>query len=111
MEEHQAVVTRVPLLLPLLWRCCRRRVASVGAPRRSCETDGRCSQAVLDFLSTTDVGKRVPAEVEVDAVSAVSELEVQEWMQEQEAGAEETGGAGTPLFLPMPDFMATADTE
>jgi len=37
--------------------------------------DERCSRAVLDFLSSTDVGRRVPAEEE-DAVSAVSELEV-----------------------------------
>ena len=43
--------------------------------------DGRCSRAVLDFLATTDVGKRVPGE-EDDAVSAVSELEVQEWLEE-----------------------------
>jgi len=38
--------------------------------------DGRCSQAVLDFLSSADIGRRVPAEVEDDAVCAVSELEV-----------------------------------
>ena len=44
--------------------------------------DGRCSRVVLDFLSSTDVGRRVPAEEE-DAVSAVSELEVREWLEEQ----------------------------
>ena len=32
--------------------------------------DGRCSRAVLVFLSATDVGRRVPAEE--DAVSKVS---------------------------------------
>ena len=53
--------------------------------------DGRCSQAVLDLLSSTAVGRRVPAEEE-DAVSAVSELEVREWLEEQGAGAEEPGG-------------------
>jgi len=37
---------------------------------------------VLDFLSSTDVGRRVPAEVEDVAVSAVSELEVWEWLEE-----------------------------
>ena len=45
MEECQAVITRIPLPLPLPWRCspqrcCRRRccgVASVGAPHRSGE--------------------------------------------------------------------------
>ena len=69
----------------------------------------RCRQAVLDFLSSTDVGRRVPAE-EDDAVSAVSELEVREWMEEQGAGAGEVGAGGTPLFLPTPDFMASAET-
>jgi len=39
--------------------------------------DERCGRAVLDFLSTTDVGRRVPVGEE-DAVSAVSELEVRE---------------------------------
>ena len=72
--------------------------------------DGRCSRAVLDFLSTTDVGRRVPVE-EGDAVSAVSELEVREFLEESEAGAEEVGTGGTPLFLPTPDFMATAEGE
>jgi len=49
--------------------------------------DGRCSRAVLDFLSTTDVGRRVPA-VEDDAVSTVSELQV--W----EVGGAGSGGRG-----------------
>ena len=40
--------------------------------------DGRCSGVVLDFLSTTDVGRRVPG---------VEELEVWEWMEEQGARA------------------------
>ena len=71
--------------------------------------DGRCSRAVLDFLSSTDVGRRVPAEAEDDAVSAVSELEVREWLEEQGAGAEEPGAeGGPPLFLPTPDFTASA---
>jgi len=34
--------------------------------------DGRCSQAALDFLSTTDVGRLVPAE-------KVAESEASEW--------------------------------
>ena len=72
--------------------------------------DGRCSRAVLDFLSSTDVGRRVPAEGD-DAVSAVSELEVREWLDEQRAGAEEAGAGGTPLLLPAPDFMASAGTD
>jgi len=44
--------------------------------------DERCVRAVLHFLSSTDVGRRVPAAVEDDAVSAVSELEVREWLEE-----------------------------
>jgi len=73
--------------------------------------DGRCSRAVLDFLSTTDVGRRVPEVEEDDAVSTVSDLEVREWMEEQGEGAEEPGAGGeSPLFLPTPDFMASAYT-
>ena len=68
--------------------------------------DERCGRAVLDFLSTTDVGRRVPAEE--DAVSEVSEAELREWEEEQGAGAEELGGGELPLFLPTPDFMASA---
>jgi len=53
--------------------------------------DGRCSRAVLDFLTATDVGRRgVPGE-EDDAVSAVSELEVREWLGEQEGGGRGAG--------------------
>jgi len=73
---------------------------------RDLMADGRCSQAVLDFLSSTDVGRRVPVE-EDDAVSAVSDLEVREFLEEQEVEAEEPGGK-EPLFLPTPDFMASA---
>ena len=69
--------------------------------------DGRCIRAVLDFLAATDVGRRVPVEEE-DAVSAVSELEVREWLQEEGAAAMDLGEGGTPLFLPTPDFMASA---
>ena len=71
--------------------------------------DGRCSRAVLDFLAATDVGRRVPVEEE-DAVSAVSELEEREWLEEQGAGATDPGEGGAPLFLPTPDFMASAGT-
>jgi len=70
--------------------------------------DGRCSRAVLDFLSSTDVGRRVPAEAEKDAMRAVSELEVREWLEEQGAGSEPGAGGEPPLFLPTPDFMTSA---
>jgi len=67
---------------------------------RDLMADERCGRAVLDFLSTTDVGRRVPAEE--DAVSEVSEAEVREWLEEQSAGAEGLGaGEELPLFLPM----------
>jgi len=62
--------------------------------------DVECSRAVLDFLSSTDVGRRVPAEAEEDAVSAVSELEVREWMEEHGAGTEEPGAGGEPPAFP-----------
>ena len=75
---------------------------------------------MLGFLSSTDVGRRVPQVEQYDAVSVVSELEVREWLQEQGAG--QAPGTpcqqppprppwGTPLFLPMPDFMVPAETE
>jgi len=63
--------------------------------------DERCGRAVLDFLSTTDVGRRVPGEKE-DAVSAVSELKVWERLDEQGAGAEGAGVGGTPCSCPRP---------
>ena len=53
---------------------------------------GRRSQAVLDFLSHTDVGRRVPAGEE-DAVSEVSEAELREWLEER-AGTEDPGAGG-----------------
>jgi len=56
---------------------------SGGPSRRSCER--RCSQAVPDFLSTTDVGRLVPAEED-------AEREASEWELEEERG--EGGGAG-----------------
>jgi len=40
--------------------------------------DERCSRAVLDFLTSTDVVRRMPAEEE-DTVSEVSEAEIWEW--------------------------------
>jgi ribonuclease HI len=73
--------------------------------------DGRCSRAVLEFLAATDVGRRVLPGGDDDAVSVVSELEAREWLEEQEAGAREPdGGEEPPLFLPTPDFMASAGT-
>jgi len=50
--------------------------------------DGRCSRVVLDFLATTDVGRRMPAEGE-DAVSEVSEAELREWVRVVEEAEED----------------------
>jgi len=84
--------------------------------------DKRCRQAVLDFLSSTDVGRLVPPlGEEGDAGSEASEWELRERREreeEREVEAEELGaegelGAGEelPLFLPTPPFMASAGEE
>jgi len=81
--------------------------------------DGRCGRAVLDFLSSTDVGRLVPPlKEEDDAGSVVSEggfRERREQEEEREVEEEELGAAGElgageelPLFLPTPPFMASA---
>jgi len=72
--------------------------------------DERCSRPVLDFLTATDVGRRVPAEE--DAGSDASEWELRERREreeEREAGTEELGaelgGRGgapaAPLHTPV----------
>ena len=81
--------------------------------------DGRCSQAVLDFLATTDVGRLDPAEE--DAGSEVPEWELRERRERDEemrAEAEELGAAGELgareellLFLPTPSFRESADED
>jgi len=77
--------------------------------------DGRCSQAVLDFLSATDVGKLVPAEE--DAGREVSEWERRGRGGERRVEAEELGagnwvpGRGHRCSYPTPPFMASADEE
>ena len=47
-------------------------------------TDRRCSQAVLDFLTTTDVGRLVPPKDEGNAGSEVSEWELRERREREE---------------------------
>jgi len=82
--------------------------------------DERCSQAVLDFLSTTDVGRLVPPEEEGDTGSEGSEWELRERREREEerravaevlGAGEELGGGDQPLFLPTPSFMASAEEE
>jgi len=84
--------------------------------------DERCSRAVLDFLSSTDVERWVPAE-EGDAMSEVSEAELREWMEEPDAGGDhhcsyprltswrlrerhKGPGGAFPLFIPLSFTLA-----
>ena len=83
--------------------------------------EGKCSQAVLDFLSSTDVGKIVPAVGVDDAESEASEWELRErteWEEERMAEAEALGaengeddGEERRLVLPTPPSMASAGEE
>jgi len=81
--------------------------------------DGRCSRAILDSLSTTDVGRLVPAEDDAGSEASGWELrELREREEERRAAAEELGAAGElgsgeelPLFPPTPSFMASAEDE
>ena len=78
--------------------------------------NARCSQAVLEPLTSTDVRRRVPAPAEENAQSEALEWEPRE-RQEREGGrrweAEELGAVAEekPLFLPRPSFMASASAE
>jgi len=54
--------------------------------------DTRCSQSVLDFLTTTDVGGQVPAEE--DARSEVSEWEFRERRERKEPDFQEQSAVG-----------------
>jgi len=79
--------------------------------------DGRCSQAVLDFLSAIDVGRRVPAGEGTE--SGASEWELQKRRERGGGGgggAEELGATGElgaggelHLLLPAPSFTASVD--
>ena len=79
----------------------------------------RCGQAVLVFLTSTDVGMIVPPPEENDAGSEVSEWELRERRdREEERGAEALGaadgvGAGEelPQFLPTPPLMVSAGED
>ena len=84
--------------------------------------DERCGQAVLDFLSSTDVVRLVPSLKEEDgAGSEASEWELRERRGRQEEregevealGAVDDKGDGEelPLFLPTPSFMASVGEE
>jgi len=79
------------------WRCRRRLGGGRGRTVRDLLADGRCGQAVLDFLSSTDVGRFVPPPEEGEAGGEVSEWEHRERREreeELEAEVEELGAAG-----------------
>ena len=77
--------------------------------------DGRCGQAVLDFLSSTDVGRLVPTED--DTGSDVSEWERSEREAARRAEAEAVPrrslvlGRNHRCSYPLPSFMASAREE
>jgi hypothetical protein len=77
--------------------------------------DERRSRAVLDFLSTTDVGRRVPSPAGEDAQSEASEWEIRERREREEERRVEAEELGTeveePLFLLTSAFMASAEEE
>jgi len=65
--------------------------------------DERSVRPVLDFLSTTDVGRLAPPLEEEDAMSAVSEMGVREFGEGGEgAGAGPRSGAGGSHRWPLP---------
>jgi hypothetical protein len=75
-----------------------------------------CSRAVLDFLSTTDVGRRVPAPAaEEEAQHEASEWELRERREREDERRAEGEELGTeveePLFLPTLALMVCAREE
>jgi hypothetical protein len=68
--------------------------------------DERCSRAVLDILSTTDVGRLIPAPAGEDAQSEASEWELRKRREsEEERRAEAEGLAPSsrkPCYYPRP---------
>jgi len=63
--------------------------------------DPRCSQAILDFLASTQVGRRVPApeEEEEDAQSEVSEWELREREERNEERRQRDAAMGEAVVL------------
>jgi len=66
--------------------------AVYGLTIRDLHASGGCGRAVLDFLSTTDVGRLVPAKE--DAGSEAPEWEASEAEREGRGAAAGCGGAG-----------------
>jgi len=79
-------------------------------------TEWTCSQALLDFLSLTDIGKIVPVEEGNDVESEVSEWELRKRAEQEEERRVEAETLGMeveepPLFLSTPPFMASEEVE
>jgi hypothetical protein len=64
--------------------------------------DERCSRAVLDFLSTSNGGRRVPGPAEEDAQSGPSEKEIRERSEGEEERTAEAEGLGAEISFPRP---------
>jgi len=77
----------------------------------------RCSQAILDFLASTQVGRRAPKpEEEEDAQSEASEWELREREErdEERRQREAEMGAGEEerlVFLPLPFSSVSTGNE
>jgi hypothetical protein len=63
--------------------------------------DEICSRAVLDFIATTDVGRRVPAPAEKDAQGEASEWELRERREREEERRAEAEELGTEVEEPQ----------
>jgi hypothetical protein len=62
--------------------------------------DERCSRVVLNFLATTDVGRRVPAPAEEDVQSEASEWELRERRKREEERRAEARRRGRGTVVP-----------
>ena len=59
--------------------------------------DERCSRAILDFLATTDVGRRISELAEEDIRSEISEWEIREREEREQEWRQEVEGLGGEL--------------
>ena len=79
--------------------------------------DPRCSQAILDFLASTQVGRRAPKpeEEEEDAQSEASEWELRECEERDEERRQWDAAMGEEaerlLFFPLPFLSASTGNE
>jgi hypothetical protein len=83
---------------------------------RDLSADERCSQAILDFLSTADVERLGPGPAADGAQSGASEWELQERQERAEERRLEAEEAGAEVeerlqFFPTSSFMALGEEE